>query len=65
MNLADAEWKHGTKLADIQKVIEEGVAGTAMLPFKAQLTPEEIEGLAKLVRSFDKTLKPEKPAKKK
>ncbi len=65
MNLADAEWKHGTKLADIQKVIEEGVAGTAMLSFKAQLTPEEIEGLAKLVRSFDKTLKPEKPAKKK
>ena len=65
MNLADAEWKHGTKLADIQKVIEEGVAGTAMLPFKAQLTPEEIEGLARFVRAFDKTLKPEKPAKKK
>jgi mono/diheme cytochrome c family protein len=65
MNLADAEWKHGSKLADIVKVIEEGVPATAMLSFKAQLTPEEIQGLARYVRSFDKTLKPEKPAKKK
>ena len=65
MNLADNEWRHGTKLLDIQKVIEEGVAGTAMLPFKAQLTAEEIAGLARYVRAFDKTLKPEKPAKKK
>lgn len=65
MNLADNEWKHGTKLVDIQKVIEEGVAGTAMLPFKGQLTAEEIAGLARYVRAFDKTLKPEKPAKKK
>ena len=65
MNLADGEWKHGSKTADIIKVIEEGSPGTAMLSFKAQLTPEEIEGLARYVRSFDKTLKPEKPAKKK
>jgi mono/diheme cytochrome c family protein len=65
MNLADTEWKHGNKVADIVKVIEEGVPGTAMLSFKAQLTPEEIDGLARYVRSFDKTLKPEKPAKKK
>jgi mono/diheme cytochrome c family protein len=65
MNLADGEWRHGTKLLDIQKVIEEGVAGTAMLPFKAQLQAEEIEGLARFVRAFDKSLKPEKPAKKK
>ena len=36
-----------------------------MLPFKAQLTAEEIAGLARFVRAFDKTLKPEKPAKKK
>ena len=40
MNLSDGEWKHGSKLADITKVIEEGVPGTAMLRFKAQLTPE-------------------------
>ena len=54
-----------SKVADITKVIEEGVPGTAMLSFKAQLTPEEIDGLARYVRSFDKSLKPEKPAKKK
>jgi mono/diheme cytochrome c family protein len=65
MNLADTEWKHGSKLADIIKVIEEGVPATAMLGFKAQLQPEEIEALARYVRAFDKTLKPEKPAKKK
>jgi mono/diheme cytochrome c family protein len=65
MNLADTEWKHGSKMAEIIKVIEEGSPGTAMLPFKAQLQPEEIEALARYVRAFDKTLKPEKPAKKK
>ena len=46
MNLADAEWKHGSKVADIIKTIEEGAPGTAMLSFKAQLSPEEIQGLA-------------------
>jgi mono/diheme cytochrome c family protein len=57
MNLADGDWKHGTKLAEIRKVIEEGVAGTAMFPFKAQLSAVEIEGLARFVRAFDKNLK--------
>lgn len=65
MNLADVEWKHGSKVADIIKTIEEGAPGTAMLSFKAQLSPDEIESLARYVRSFDKTLKPEKPVKKK
>ncbi len=63
MNLADAEWKHGSKVADLVKTIEEGSPGTAMLPFKAQLSPEEIDALARYVRTFDKTLKPEKTAK--
>ena len=63
MNLADAEWKHGSKVADIVKTIEEGSPGTAMLSFKAQLSPEEIDALARFVRAFDKTLKPEKVVK--
>ena len=63
MNLSDAEWKHGSKVADIIKTIEEGSPGTAMLSFKAQLSPEEIDALARYVRAFDKTLKPEKPVK--
>ena len=65
MSLADAKWKHGSKLADIVKVIREGVEGTAMQPFKDQLSKEQIEGLAKYVRAFDKTLKPEPEGKKK
>jgi mono/diheme cytochrome c family protein len=60
MNLADTTWKHGSRHADVVKVISEGVPQTAMLPFKALLTPAEIADLATYVRSFDKTLKPGK-----
>jgi mono/diheme cytochrome c family protein len=63
MNFADGEWIHGSKLADVIKVIEEGVPGKAMLPFKEQLTKEQIEGLAKYVRTFDKKLAAEKGGK--
>ena len=55
LNFADAKWIHGDKVEDIAKIIAEGAPGTAMLPFKSQLTPEEIEALARYVRSFDKT----------
>jgi aldose sugar dehydrogenase len=63
MNFVNGDWKHGTKVADMVKVINEGVPGTAMLPFKEQLSAAEIEALARYVRSFDKKLKPEKGAK--
>ena len=63
MNFADGEWIHGSKLSDVIKVIEEGVPGKAMLPFKEQLTKEQIESLAKYVRTFDKKLAAEKGAK--
>jgi cytochrome c oxidase cbb3-type subunit 3 len=59
MSLADNEWKHGSKVADIVKVIRDGVEGTPMLPFKELLSKTEIEALARYVRAFDKTLKPE------
>jgi hypothetical protein len=39
----------------LRKVITDGAPGTAMLPFQSQLTPEEIQGLGRYVRSFDKT----------
>src|SRR5947209_16941689 len=55
LNFVDGKWTHGDKIEDLVKVIGEGVPGTAMLPFKSQLTPEEIVGLAHYVRSFDKT----------
>ena len=55
LNFADAKWIHGDKVEDLVKVISEGAPGTAMLPFKSLLTPEEIQALARYVRSFDKT----------
>ena len=61
MNFADGVWKHGSSLKEIEAVISEGVPGTAMLPFKTQVTPAQVQALAKYVRSFDK--KPLAPAK--
>src|SRR4029450_11298297 len=49
MNLSDDKWLHGSSVAEISKVISEGVPGKAMLPFKAQLTEAQIEGLAQYV----------------
>jgi len=54
------KWKHGTKSADMAKIIADGVKGTPMMAFKGKLKPDEITALAKHVRSFDKTLPPEK-----
>ena len=64
MNFADGKWKHGSRTADIEKVIAEGVPSTAMQAFKDQLTSEQIKALARYVRAFDKSLKPEKGGKK-
>jgi mono/diheme cytochrome c family protein len=52
------KWKHGSSLANVVATITNGVPATPMLPFKGRLTPAEINALASLVRSFDKTLKP-------
>lgn len=65
MNLADGKWKHGTSVADMAKVIANGVPGTAMMPFKARFSEKEILALARYVRAFDKKLKPEPAAKAK
>jgi mono/diheme cytochrome c family protein len=63
LSFTDPEWKHGSRLQDIVKVIAEGVEQTPMLPFKDKLSKEEIAAVAKLVRSFDKSLQTKKPAK--
>jgi mono/diheme cytochrome c family protein len=52
------KWKHGSRVQDVVATITYGVPATPMLPFKGRLTPAEINALAALVRSFDKTLKP-------
>jgi len=59
MSFVGRTWKHGTKTADMIKVITEGVPGTAMMPFRGRLTETEIRDLARYVRSLDKTLKPD------
>ena len=50
-------WKHGSTLAAVEKTITEGVPKTAMMPFEEKFSPEEIAGLAELVRSYDPALK--------
>jgi mono/diheme cytochrome c family protein len=62
MNFADGEWKHGTTVAALAKVIENGVPGTAMMPFKTRFSQQEILELAKYVRHFDPKLKGTKTA---
>jgi mono/diheme cytochrome c family protein len=57
MSFADGVWKNGASLKDVQATIANGVAGTAMVPFKEQLSPAEITALARFVRRFDKKLK--------
>jgi len=65
LSFVDDAWKHGSRLQDIVKVVTEGVNETPMLSFKDKLTKEEILAIAKLVRSFDKSLAAKKaPAKK-
>ncbi len=60
MALFERKWKHGTSSAQMAKVIAEGVKGTPMMPFKGKLKPEQVLALAKHIRAFDPTLKPEK-----
>jgi mono/diheme cytochrome c family protein len=62
MNFVDGVWKHGDTLKEIAAVISDGVPATAMLPFKTQISPAEVDALARYVRSFDK--KPIKAAPK-
>jgi mono/diheme cytochrome c family protein len=64
MSLSDGKWNHGSSVAEVRKVITEGVKGKAMMPYGKQFSPEEIDALARYVRTFDKNLKPEPaPAK--
>ena len=61
LNFVDGTWKHGSSVKEIASVISEGVPGSAMLPFKGQIEPADVQALARYVRSFDK--KPLAPAK--
>lgn len=45
-NLTDEYWLHGGKPGDIVRTISEGVPDKGMIPWKGQLQPAEIQGLA-------------------
>jgi len=57
MSFADGVWKHGSTVAAVSMTIMNGVPQTAMMPFKEQLSKDEINALARYVRQFDKKLK--------
>ena len=57
MSFADGVWRHGSTVKEVVNTITNGVPQTAMMPFKEQLTPEEITAMARYVRKFDKKLK--------
>jgi mono/diheme cytochrome c family protein len=56
MNFADGKWRHGSSVKEVAATIANGVPGTAMVSFKTRFSEKEILALAKLVRTFDKTL---------
>lgn len=51
-NLTDDFAKQACTEEEIIKVINKGVAGTAMVPYEAQLKPEEVKQLAKYIVSL-------------
>lgn len=57
MSFVDGEWKNGSRIKDIVKVITDGVPSSAMMPFKEKMSEAEILDLARYVRAFDKKLK--------
>lgn len=51
-NMTDNFTKQGCSEEEIIDVINKGVAGTAMVPYEAQLKPEEVKALAKYIISL-------------
>ena len=45
-NLTDEFWLHGGRLVDISRTISDGVPEKGMIPWKGQLSPEEIHALS-------------------
>ncbi len=45
MRFADHEWKHGDKPEQVEKVVAEGVKGTAMMGFKNRLKDDEVKAV--------------------
>ena len=57
-NLTDEFWLHGGRLVEIAKTIADGVSEKGMIPWKAQLPPEEIRALAAWIGTLSGTNPP-------
>lgn len=49
---SDSEWKYGGDLSSVKNTINNGVPGTAMIPWKGTLTDAEIDAVARHVIAF-------------
>lgn len=57
-NLTDEYWKHGGRLTDFYVTISEGVPEKGMVPWKTQLSPDEIAAMAAYVGTLRGTNPP-------
>ncbi|MEM6844267.1 MAG: cbb3-type cytochrome c oxidase N-terminal domain-containing protein [Bacteroidota bacterium] len=57
-NLTDNYWIHGGDVKDIFRVIKNGVPEKGMIPWKAQLTPAEMQDLASFIITLEGTNPP-------
>ena len=60
-NLVVGDWKAGGTLIDHYKVLQNGIAGTQMVSFKAQLNAKERWALVQFVESITKNKSKDKP----
>jgi cytochrome c oxidase cbb3-type subunit 3 len=54
-NLTDDYWKHGRSIHDLFKVVRDGVQGTAMKSWGAELLPSQIQKVASYIKSLHGT----------
>lgn len=57
-NMTDPYWIHGGKIADLVKVINEGVLVKGMIPWKTTLSPDQINQVASYILSLQGTNPP-------
>ena len=57
-NLTDVYWIHGGDVKDIFKIIKNGVPEKGMIPWKAQLTPMQMQDLASFIITLEGTEPP-------
>lgn len=59
LRLNDDEWKHGGKPEEIQKVVADGVKGTAMMGFKNRLNQNDIKAVTAYIMDLSEKAKSE------